>query len=322
MKKVAIFDTSIGSFNQGDSIIMESCYKELKEIYHQEFLVKFSTHTPLRKEYQIGKNTKKAFSQFDYKFICGTNILNNNMLVRTPLWNINLVDSIYLKNCILVGVGMGNEKIKINKYTKKLYRKVLSKNYYHSTRDEKTKEFLESIGLSAINTGCPTLWSLNNDFCEKIPKYKSKTVVITLTDYAADICKDQKFIDIINNNYEKIYFWIQGIKDLEYLRQLKNTNNFVLISPNVDDYNCFLKETECDYIGTRLHAGIKAMQHARRSIILIVDNRARDMKNTYGIKTIDRNKIEELPKFINDNYKTNLKVDTNKILEWKNQFIF
>ena len=38
--------------------------------------------------------------------------------------------------------------------------------------------------------------------------------------------------------------------------------------------DALIQDTECDYIGTRLHGGIRALQHGRRSLILSVDNRA------------------------------------------------
>ena len=81
-----------------------------------------------------------------------------------------------------------------------------------------------------------------------------------------------------------------------------------------------MKNNDIDYIGTRLHAGIYAMQNKRRSIILIVDNRARDMKKTYNLVAVERDDIQQLNKIINTTIKTNIKINENYIKEWKEQF--
>ena len=62
------------------------------------------------------------------------------------------------------------------------------------------------------------------------------------------------------------------------------------------------------------------MQKKKRSIILIVDNRARDMKKTYNLVAIERNNIEQLEQMINSKITTNLKINENLIKDWKKQF--
>ena len=165
------------------------------------------------------------------------------------------------------------------------------------------------------------MWSLTKEHCSKIPTQKSENVVFTLTDYKRDKEKDQKLIDILKNNYKKVYYWIQGSNDLEYFKLLHNTEDIILVNPNLIDYKEILKNENVDYVGTRLHAGIFAMQNFVRSIILIIDNRARDIKETYNIVAIERNKILELESVINSKFETKINIDEEKIKEWKNQFI-
>lgn len=62
------------------------------------------------------------------------------------------------------------------------------------------------------------------------------------------------------------------------------------------------------------------MQHKIRSIIIAVDNRALDMKETYNLPIIERNNIEHLSEMINSNLITNLKINEKAIAEWKKQF--
>ena len=68
-------------------------------------------------------------------------------------------------------------------YTRYIYKNIFSKEYIHSTRDEKTKIFLENNGFKAINTGCPTLWGLTDDLCKQIPCQRKKKVIFTLLSF-------------------------------------------------------------------------------------------------------------------------------------------
>lgn len=115
-------------------------------------------------------------------------------------------------------------------------------------------------------------------------------------------------------------FWPQGAKDYEYFMQFRNIEDISVVPPAVDAYSTILN-TDVDYIGTRLHAGIYAIQHRVRSIILAVDNRARDMSVTYNLNVYDRNDIESIKKAINSHIITDVRINQEKINYWKKQFI-
>lgn len=321
MNNIIVFDTSVGSMNIGDQIINRSFDKEMKGILDGSFVVKYSTHTPVSHFYQNIQFNRfyRYVKSCKYKFISGTNILNSNILEPWPNWNVNIFNYLPYKNSILVGCGFASSKNKINLYTRTLYKRILSKNFVHSVRDDKTKEMLEKLGLKAINTGCVTMWGLTSKHCLKIPQEKSDRVVFTLTDYKQDRKYDQELIKILKKNYKEIYFWVQGSNDLEYFQSL-DKNNIKIINPNLDDFINKLKEGNVDYIGTRLHAGICAMQNYVRSIILIVDNRARDIKESYNLPAIERTDIEHLEKIINSSFRTDIHIHENEIKRWKKQF--
>lgn len=322
MKKNILFDTSSGSQNMGDYIIVESVERELKEKFNNDFWVKYATHTPVTHFYQNMKENPiyKYCKEADYKFLAGTNILQYQMLRPWANWNINIFNCSSYKDVILVGSGVNPNRTNMDLYTRKLYTKILNKNYIHSTRDEKTKEILEKLGFKAINTGCATTWILTKEHCSNIPKDKKENVIFTLTDYCQDREKDQKLIDILNRNYKKVFFWIQGSEDLNYFNSFKNIENIIKVGPNLNTYKEILEKENVDYVGTRLHAGIYAMQKYVRSIIIIVDNRARDMKKNYNLVTIERENIEELEKMINSTINTNININEENIKKWKAQF--
>lgn len=320
MKNIALYNTSVGSTNKGDEIICESIERELDYILKEGFTVKYSTHTPPATIVQsLITRIRNSNINYSYGFIFGSNLLTNNMFRRKPLWNINLINAINIRNCVLVGVGSQGTNTRINKYTKMLYKKVLSKEYIHSVRDNFSRDLLESMGFKAINTGCATLWGLNEEHCRQIPRKKAPSVLFTLTDYKKDKEYDQILIDILQENYREIYFWVQGAKDLEYLREFKNIDRIKIIQPNLNALKQVL-EKDIEFVGTRLHCGIYAMQHKKRATIVIVDNRAREMHKDFGLNCIERAKINDLDNIINSDIETKIGLDFSSIDRWKEQF--
>lgn len=324
MKNILMLDTSVASLNQGDEIINISIKNNWNELFEKNYIMKLPTHTPVYTPFQCFLYNKKKLNTFnnaDYKFLCGTNALYTNMLRPLPSWNINIFNCGMVKNTICLGTGLGVNSNKVNLYTKLLYKKVLSRDFIHSVRDEKTKKFLQKLGFKAINTGCPTLWGLTPEFCKDIPNHKSNKVIFTLTSYEKDIKNDQLMINILKENYEKLYFWPQSIGDMEYLNTLSNIDNITCISPNITEYDKILNDN-VDYVGNRLHGGIFAMQHKCRTIIISIDYRAKEMSKTYSFKCIQRNQISNmLENLINTEWETRIDgLDFEKIEEWKRQF--
>jgi hypothetical protein len=324
MKTILLFDTSVGTLNMGDEIINVSIKNNMSELLKRNYCISMPTHTPVYYKYQNFLYHKKMniYKNADYKFLCGTNALYTNMLRPLPTWNIHLFNTDIVKNTILFGVGMGKNSKSINLYTKLLYKKVLSKEYIHSTRDEKTKLMLEKMGFNAVNTGCPTLWKLTPKFCSEIPTFKSDSVVFTLTHYHRDIINDTEMIKVLKRNYKKVYFWSQSAEDLNYLAEIGQLEDVTIITPNLSNYDEILCQ-DIDYVGNRLHGGIFALQHKKRSIIIAIDYRAKEMKKNYSIPCIDReNIVEELENKIITRWSTEISgLDFGKIEQWKEQFV-
>ncbi|ASF38491.1 capsular biosynthesis protein [Halobacillus halophilus] len=320
MENVLLLDTSVGSLNKGDDIIMKCIKNHLKEITINDYLLTLPTHVTPFQWYQVLRNSNrvKIYKEAKYKFVGGTNLLTMNMLTHFPQWNINLLNYQPLKGSVLLGVGAGKGET-MNRYTKILYKRVLSHEYIHSVRDERTKRFVEEIGLRAINTGCPTLWALDKEFCKTIPTGKSRSVIFTLTHHSKDYVKDQLLIDTLLTNYSKVHFWIQDKKDLGYLQLFKGIEHIHIVSPTLEAFEETLKE-DVDYIGTRLHGGIFAMRHGKRSIIIGIDERARGMSETYNINMLDRIDMEKLEDKINSRFVTDINIKHKAIDQWLNQF--
>lgn len=324
MRNIVLFDPSIRSLNKGDEIIMTSAERELNRIglLDDSYVIKCATHAPAVTFYQnTTRNPRmRVYDQAEYKLICGSNLLWKNMLKPRPVFNINLWNCRPHKDSILMGVGIGQANSKTNWYTKKLYSKILSKDFIHSTRDQATAYFLAELGYKAIDTGCPTMWRFTPDFCNEIPTKKANNVVFTLTDYGRDRQYDQVLIDILQKEYKEVYFWVQGVFDYEYFKSFSNTENIKIVNPSLEDYSRILMMEDMEYVGTRLHAGMFAMQHKKRTIILAIDNRVRDLSASYDLHTLERNDIDQLSDLINSEFNTNVHLKQDNIDFWLSQF--
>lgn len=312
--KILIFDPSIASTNLGDKIIYNAVYDELLSIFNNGYFLSTSTQE------KIGVLTYNLNKSSSFSFVAGTNLLSSNMPWYNQ-WKINIIDSFFLDNIILLGVGWWQYQQKPNFYTNLVLNRILSRDIIHSVRDDYTKKMLESIGIkNVLNTGCPTMWQLTQDHCSDIPITKGKSVVFTLSDYNKDFEKDRKMIEILKYNYDFLFFWPQGIDDLNYFYTF-NIEDITIISPQLNALDSLLSSKySVDYIGTRLHAGIRALQHKKRTIIIAIDNRAIEISQDTNLPILIRTNIEGLSNLINSDLKTIININQRNIKLWKEQF--
>ncbi len=316
-EQIVVFNTSTNTDNLGDFIIMNYCNKVLYELFGERKYIDISTHRiPSTDDEKMIRGTK-------YKFVCGTNILTSHI---EQWWNwrlpIGLRGKLPYRNVILLGVGWGTYQDECSDYSKLIYRSLLNPSVMHSVRDQYTEEKLKAAGIkNVINTGCPTMWNLTSEFCSKIPRKKASDVITTITDYRRNIDCDNLMLEILARNYRKVYLWIQGKKDEEYLAMLKKPSNLIVIPRNLKLYEDRLNRGNVDYVGTRLHAGIFALNHKIRSIIIAVDNRAIEIAKDTNMPIILRDNISEmLENMIQDTFNTEIMINKGNIEFFKAQF--
>ena len=315
VKPIFLHDTSILPTNLGDEIIMDAVKEELRTIFLHAYFINAPTHD------YLGKEALKKLQSVPFSFVGGTNLLSGNMNEYNQ-WKINIRTIGKLKNTILMGVGWWQYQDSINRYTKFLLKNILSKKLIHSVRDSYTENKLRSIGIdNVVNTGCMTLWKFNTEHCHKIPNEKSDEVVMTFTDYKPSPMYDKQLLDIAKKNYSKIYIWLQGAGDYNYLKKIVN-NDAEFIESSLRAYDELLSSHSnmLDYIGTRLHAGIRAMRYGRRSIIIGVDNRATEMGKDFNLPIVERLQLSQLNAKINDSLQIDIKLPLKNIELWKKQF--
>lgn len=315
-RDVLIFDTSMGSDNMGDSIIKFYCDKVLCQIFPNKVFERVPTHR------LPDEKCQKKIARYKTKIVCGTNLMTPHY-EEYSIWKSprNLFG---YSNIITLGVGWEYYCDDISKVSKFVYRKILSKKGIHSVRDSYTEQKFHEMGIhNVLNTGCPTLWELTEENCRKIPKQKANKVITTITDYNRDEKCDQRMLEILCESYEKVYVWIQGNEDIEYLKTLSKDLNIEIIERNIEAYTAILKKGDVDYVGTRLHAGIHALNCSVRSIIIAIDNRAIEMGKDFGLPIILRKDIDtELQCKVYQLVKINIKLPWKSIQDWKKQFLW
>lgn len=312
--KITLFDTSVSSVNLGDDIIMENVSSQLEKIFPKRRFFKVPTHE------KLGSSSYKCLDRSEYAIIGGTNLLSSNMPFYKQ-WEVGFLDSFRVNDVILMGVGWWQYQDEPNIYTQYLLRRLLSNNHLHSVRDSYTKAQLESIGIeNTINTGCPTMWGLTSEHCRQIPTEKSDVAVITLTSYNKSPTKDKNLLKIVESNYDQVYFWPQGGDDEEYFKSISETGNVKILDDTLSAFKDILQSDQVDYIGTRLHAGIFALNNKSRSIIISIDNRAKEMSNDFNLVTHSREKISDLNQIIQSEFETQISIPFENIQIWKEQF--
>jgi hypothetical protein len=314
---VGILNPSIGTSNMGDFIIYESVFSEIENLYEKSFITNYPTQ--LHTTY----HAKNLMSNKDILFVSGTNLLTSN-IDKIDQFKLDNEHKFFLKNkVVLLGAGWWQYQGKPNNYTKKMYRAIFSKDFLHSVRDSYTEKQLNSIGIyNVINTGCPTMWNLDPILCSKIPKIKSRDVITTLTFYHKNEELDKKLLEILALNYDKVYLWVQGINDIDYLHSIyKQSKSIILVNPSLNAFDEILKDPNIEYLGTRLHAGIRALQKGKRSQIVAVDNRAFEISKDTNLNVVKRENVEDILNFINKSYTTKILLPIENIAKWKKQLI-
>lgn len=308
--KLVLFDTALFSDNCGDQIIMENCMLQLTGLFDMNKAKHISTHIVPENQDIHGK----------VKIVCGTNLLSCTMR-KYGLWKLPKDLSNYC-DITLMGVGFDSYNKKSDLYTRLLLKHMLSSKGYHSVRDSFSKECLEKMGIrNVLNTGCPTMWKLTENHCKKIPHGKAENVVCTITDYARDLDNDKAMLEILLANYKKVYLWLQGSLDIEYLKELGYDNRVKLIPSLLSEYDKVLNQADLDYVGTRLHAGIRALAFSHRAIVISVDNRAECISKDTGLTIISREEVTAcLEEKIQSEFETVIHLPEENIKKWKNQF--
>lgn len=309
-KTVILFDTAVASTNLGDQIIMESVDDVVKDLTKDAFVIRLPTH-----EYP-GRASRSLLRHADLAIVGGTNLLSSNMN-RYRQWKMNMWDSPPRTPIILLGVGWWQDQDNPNVFTRLFLANMLSKRYVHSVRDGYTLSKLKSIGFeNVLNTACPTMWRLPLERIARTQRVKTDRVVTTLTVYRKSPEADRIMLQTLLKHYREVSFWPQQPGDLGYVESL-DVRGLRILSPSLSAFDEALKDREADYCGTRLHAGIRALQHGRRSLIIGIDNRGREISADTGLPLVERAHVAQLDAMLPEPWPGNITLPVAAIARWK-----
>lgn len=272
--KSGILDTSLNSENDGDQIIVESILKHYPEMGSWP---RFPTHTPLT------KNERAKSANLDLLVVTGTNILTSRAL-RDRQWRLRPHDIAALyKKVIFLGVGWRQYQGDPSLLARAKLAALKFPGVPVAARDAYTVEKLSKIGVEALNTGCPTMWSLP----PVLPALGAeRRCITTLTSYNPNNIRDLEMIEFLSGIYDQVQIWPQGYEDAVNAARLKLPRNVHVASRGLSSLDSLLVDHE--YVGTRLHAGIRAAQAGKPSLVVAVDNRAIEISRDTGFPVVAR----------------------------------
>lgn len=313
MKVVAILDPSVGTENVGDEIIYDSVRREIDSIFDNPLAIRISSH-----EFMLWES-KRLLKKAEHIFLGGSNLLEPRMEWNIQ-WKLTPLELFGRLGAISLGCGWKHYGRKPTAYTRMLYPRALSGKYLNSVRDEMTRQQLIAAGVPNVaNTACVTMWTLTPEHCATSPQAKADTVVTTLTEYHADRENDRFMLEQLFANYKRVLLFVQQPEDFEYARDLA-PRAFDGVAASLKAYDAMLAEP-CDYVGTRLHGGMRALQKGRRTLIVGIDNRAAEIGRDTDLPTVARKDLRtHLKAWIDAPYQINLRIPFDAIAQWRGQF--
>ena len=316
VERIVEINPKLGTRNPGDIIINEACSGIIDELFENSYRYEISTRQVMTSySYDLLRDS-------DYKFVLGTNLIASDMK-NWHQWELQRKDMRYVSDLILLGVGWCQYQGDVTKYTRKLLKSILSQDKLHSVRDSYTEQKLQGIGIcNVVNTSCPTLWGISEKHCKSIPVNKADSVVTTLNMFRRDYEMDRRLLHFLCDSYKKVYVWVEEYEENRYLQEICDLDRINVLAPSVAGFDNILTE-DIDYIGIRLHPGIRAIQKGVRTLIIGIDNRAIEISKDVNLNVCTReNMMERLRDFCCHSYITNIKLPMDNIIRWKMQFGF
>ncbi|MBI5371161.1 MAG: polysaccharide pyruvyl transferase family protein [Sphingobacteriales bacterium] len=311
------------AFNLGDMIIYDAVMKILSEIFQKHEILRISSHE------WFAKKQKKILNGSLLNIMGGTNVLTSDIR-NFPRMTPEKKKGFYLfpgfNNLVLLGTGWEKYQSKPDWATIIYYYRILNKKYFHSVRDEYSLNQLKKAYVpNVLNTSCPTTWELDRDFINVFqPNYNS--IFFTLTNYYPNHTIDNNLLKyIFDSGQSNLIFFPQTAVDLDYLSSLENYRNnkskIKILKTEYSEFLHFVHSEKFNYIGSRLHAGIRCLQLGNPTLIFAVDNRALEIRKDTGLNILARTDFTLLQKWIKGEYRPErIQLPEDNISIWKKQF--
>jgi polysaccharide pyruvyl transferase WcaK-like protein len=312
MQTITLLDTGLASDNLGDEIIMEAAESVIFDLFPNAYYYRIASHE------LMSYRARTFVERSDLCFIGGTNLLASRMGKRSQ-WPVRWRDARWMDRAICLGVGWNDYSRGADLQSRLLLRALLAKDVVHSVRDSYTERRASEAGIVCVNTACPTMWSLTPAHCTALPRRKAAEVVFTLTAWRADPAADRTFVEMLKRHYRRVHFFCQMREDWDYLQGF-GIGDLRTIRPTTRGYSDFLARADVDYVGTRLHGGVRALQMGKRSLILGVDNRSIEIQRDTDLPVLPRHDIPAVESWIEGEQRIALRLPWAEIDSWKSQF--
>jgi polysaccharide pyruvyl transferase WcaK-like protein len=324
MPSVCIFDPGLKdrslkpSDNLGDVIIQQAVTRVVGALFPGHEIVRIATH-----DYPSNAELNRALA-CDWMVIGGSNIVGSYAYLYRE-WKLGFGQIMRLRGrAILFGGGWGWYQERPTIPARWMLNTLLSRTHLHSVRDSYTERHLRQLGFNnVINTSCPTTWPLVDRPTIGVRSVPSKDALLMLTDYRGEPEADRALVQLLLSRYERVHFWLQGARDDAYARALLG-GDFARLNVIPHSYaalEAFLKsDVEFDYVGTRLHGGIRCLLAGRRGLIITVDNRAIEMARDIGLPTAPRGDLDAVTRWIDGSPLVELRLPLGNMRIWAAQF--
>jgi hypothetical protein len=123
-------------------------------------------------------------------------------------------------------------------------------------------------------------------------------------------------IATLKRHYQVLYFFPQMHGDYQYFQQM-NIGGVRVLGANLRSYDQFLAQETCDYVGSRLHGGIRALQFGKRALIIGIDHRSQEISRDTGLPVLARAQTKDLDAWIAGGGPTTLNLPWDEIANWK-----
>jgi hypothetical protein len=171
--------------------------------------------------------------------------------------------------------------------------------------------------VDAVHLSCPTLWDCTTQI---LPSAQSR-VVVTLTDYNQERAADEWFVALVNRRFDEVVYWPQGPGDAAYIASLGGTEGREVLRPDLESFDRALREPDTAYAGLRLHGGIRAIQFGVPSLILSIDNRAREIRESIGLAAPSRHALNDVEAAISSGERVSLRLPREDIDDWRQTWL-
>ncbi len=307
--EIAVLDPSLATDNLGDEVIYEAVERELFRLFPGSFLHRIATHEAMsRRSHSFLRRAGRVF-------VAGSNLLPPD----GGQWRLRRRDLLACRSAIVLGAGWQHDSTVFTRHRDRLLKAFLDGGAIHAVRDEAARRNLQALGLKALNTSCPTLWMMTPDACARIPTAKAADAVVTVTAYRKNPEADRAFLAAVTRRYRRVWFHAQMADDVPHVEKL-GFGHLSRIACSTAAFTALLRSEDVDYVGSRLHGGIRALQCGRRSLVLQVDNRARDIAGHVGLPSLPIADISGIIDWIEVPRPTAIRLPQAEIDAWRAQF--